>query len=37
MITLVAVLVVAASVLMARKEKSRERDVNLAHGARGVL
>jgi len=37
MITLVAVLVVAASVLMARKEKSRERDVHLAQSTGSAL
>ena len=37
MITLVAVLVVAASVLMARKEKSRERDVYLAQSTGSAL
>jgi putrescine transport system permease protein len=37
MITLVAVLVVAASALMARKEKSRERDVYLAQSTGSAL
>ena len=37
MITLVAVLVAAAGVLMARKEKNRERDMYLAQGAGSAL
>jgi putrescine transport system permease protein len=37
MITLVAVLVVASGMLMARKEKSRQRDMYLAQGAEGAL
>ena len=36
MITLVALLVVAAGVLMARKEKTRQRDMYLAQGAGGA-
>jgi putrescine transport system permease protein len=37
MITLVAVLVVAAGVLMARKDKTRQRDIYLAQGAGSAL
>lgn len=37
MITLVAVLVVAAGMLMARKEKTRQRDIYLARGAGSAL
>jgi putrescine transport system permease protein len=37
MITLVAVLVVASGMLMARKEKTRQRDMYLAQGAEGAL
>jgi len=37
MITLVALLVVAAGVLMARKEKTRQRDMYLAQGAGSAL